>query len=180
MKLKKILARVMVFVFSLNLIYINVNAEENKVLNEDNAVVTENKENKKRETTKGSTFKKNLDKAANAAKSGIKSVYQLAKTGVKYAAIGCCFAFGFYTFKHVKHKTKHIIKNMRKKSKPDSYSSYGSSSDDSSSFSTININPTNKLINQNNGLRYSSFIDIGRFNNGGNLTKSTSYGGELK
>ena len=114
MKLKKILARVMVFVFYLNLIYINVNAEENKVLNEDNAVVTENKENKKRETTKGSTFKKNLDKAANAAKSGIKSVYQLAKTGVKYAAIGCCFAFGFYTFKHVKHKTKHIIKNMRK------------------------------------------------------------------
>ena len=149
MKLKKILARVMVFVFSLNLIYINVNAEENKVLNEDNAVVTENKENKKRETTKGSTFKKNLDKAANAAKSGIKSVYQLAKTGVKYAAIGCCFAFGFYTFKHVKHKTKHIIKNMRKKSKPDNSTRFnnGGNLTKSNSCGYLVFQQGNSLIN---------------------------------
>ena len=141
MKLKKILARVMVFVFSLNLIYINVNAEENKVLNEDNAV------------------------------------YQLAKTGVKYAAIGCCFAFGFYTFKHVKHKTKHIIKNMRKKLKSDSCSSCRSNSDDSSIYSIINVDTNSNSTYQRSSLRNSSFIDRNRYNNnGGNLKRSVSFG----
>lgn len=176
MKLKKLLARIMVFVFSLNLIQINVNAEENKLSSEDNVVVTENEKNRKEETAEGSTVKKTLAKAADVAKSGIKSAYQLAKTGIKYAAVGCCVAFGFYTFKNVKHKTKHLIKNMRKKSKSDSCSSYRSSSDDSSVCSIINMNSTNNFTYQRSGLRNSSFIDTRRYNNGGNLTKSTSLG----
>ena len=100
MKLKKVLAGVMAFVFSLNLIHINVNA---KVKTED-AVSSENSVSSKEEVETNTTKEvvaKIIEKSANGistvvklAFTGIKSLLKLVGVGIKYAAMGACMTVG--------------------------------------------------------------------------------------
>ena len=124
MKLKKVLAGVMAIVFSLNLVQINVKAEEStEEVSTESVVVVKNEEVAERGTAKEVVTKntevsvKGTSSVVGLAVSGIKSLLNLAGVGIKYMAIGACGTVGGMIVVMTRKHVLRIIKNYKVKSK---------------------------------------------------------------